>query len=111
MACECIAEFILNLQYFRYKDIPIKRNLISFNPSFSLFYQPGDISPLADLDPDIAFLHGQCSEMEKYRVLGVIDQVMLVLDTQTDSTYVMKVCRSFTLCKHPFIMPNCMFLF
>ena len=54
-------------------------------------FQPGDISPLAELDPDIAFLQGQTSELDKYRVLGVIDRVMLVMDTQTDSTYVLKV--------------------
>ena len=46
-----------------------------------------------DLDPGLAFLQGPIHELANYRVLGVIDHVMLVLDRNTDNTYIMKVNR------------------
>ncbi|XP_064623256.1 ribosomal protein S6 kinase delta-1-like [Lineus longissimus] len=48
------------------------------------------LSPPSDLDPGIAFLQGPTSELKNYRVLGIVDDVMLVLDKNTENTYVMK---------------------
>ena len=45
-----------------------------------------------ELDPSVAFLKGPVTELENYRVLGVVDKVMLVLDRKTERTYIIKVC-------------------
>ncbi|XP_013397496.1 ribosomal protein S6 kinase delta-1 [Lingula anatina] len=49
------------------------------------------ISPTVEVDPSIAYLQCPISELQNYSVLGVIDKTMLVMDKQTDQTYVIKV--------------------
>ncbi|XP_070577257.1 ribosomal protein S6 kinase delta-1-like [Ptychodera flava] len=44
-----------------------------------------------ELDPGTAHLRGSLDEMKNFKVLGVVDRVMLVLDTMSYNTYVIKV--------------------
>ena len=59
------------------------------------FAQTGQLSPsqelTQELDPQVAHLQGPVKELNSFRVLGVISSVMLVLDKNTNNTYVMKV--------------------
>ena len=49
------------------------------------------LSPSTEVDPSLAFLRSPASELKKFKVLGTIDKVILVLDKDTEETYVIKV--------------------
>ncbi|XP_077999695.1 ribosomal protein S6 kinase delta-1-like [Glandiceps talaboti] len=44
-----------------------------------------------ELDPTTAHLRGSPEEMKNYKVLGIIDRVMLVLDVTSYSTFIIKI--------------------
>ncbi|XP_019630767.1 PREDICTED: ribosomal protein S6 kinase delta-1-like [Branchiostoma belcheri] len=46
-----------------------------------------------DLDPVTAHLCGPTSDLQKYKVIGVVDKVALVIDMSTNNTYVIKVLQ------------------
>ncbi|KAK3093939.1 hypothetical protein FSP39_022039 [Pinctada imbricata] len=48
------------------------------------------LSPTYELDPSISMLKGSSGDLKLYKVLGTIDKVLLVMDKNTDETYVMK---------------------
>ncbi|XP_045172329.2 ribosomal protein S6 kinase delta-1-like [Mercenaria mercenaria] len=48
------------------------------------------LSPSTEVDPSLTFVRGPASELKKYKVLGTIDKVILVLDKDTEETYVIK---------------------
>ena len=50
-----------------------------------------NLSPSTEVDPALAFLRGSVSDLKKFKVLGTIDNVILVLDKNTEETYVIKV--------------------
>jgi len=49
------------------------------------------LSPTTEVDPALTFIRGPASDLKKFKVLGTIDKVILVLDRSTDETYVVKV--------------------
>ena len=55
--------------------------------------QTGQLSPARELDPAIALLQGSFSELRHFKVLGILDSVMLVMDVNTDNTFVIKVSQ------------------
>lgn len=58
------------------------------------------VSPSLELDPSFAFIRGSIRDLRHYQVLGAIDKVILVLDKNTDETFVIKVIMflSFHMC-------------
>ena len=52
------------------------------------------LNPSTEVDPSLAFLRGSVSDLKKFKVLGTIDNVILVLDKNTEETYVIKVNRA-----------------
>ncbi|XP_074645904.1 ribosomal protein S6 kinase delta-1-like [Tubulanus polymorphus] len=51
------------------------------------------LSPSLENDKSISHLRGPISELRNYRVLGIIDKVMLVLDKSSNNTFVMKTIQ------------------
>ena len=43
------------------------------------------------LDPRTAFLQGHVSELRNFKVIGIVDRVILVIDVISETTYVIKV--------------------
>ena len=57
------------------------------------------------MDPALALLRGSVNDLKKFKVLGTIDNVILVLDKSTEETFVIKVGRQhkiFTFSKQAF---------
>ncbi|KAL4238691.1 Ribosomal protein S6 kinase delta-1 [Mactra antiquata] len=48
------------------------------------------LSPSIDVDPALTFIRGPSSDLKKFKVLGTIDKVILVLDRSTEETFVIK---------------------
>ena len=53
--------------------------------------QTGKMSPTRHLDPNVACLQGAVTDLKNYRLVGLIERVMLVVDVNTQVTYVIKV--------------------
>ncbi|XP_022103150.1 ribosomal protein S6 kinase delta-1-like isoform X2 [Acanthaster planci] len=68
--------------------------------------------PSIDVDPRSAHLRGSQEELKNYKVLGLIDSVLLVLDTVTYQTFVIKVLvKSSTPTKRASYAPaNCRYV-
>jgi hypothetical protein len=49
------------------------------------------LSPSTEVDPALTFLRSPASDLKKFKVLGTIDKVILVLDKDTEETYIIKV--------------------
>ena len=58
-----------------------------------LSFQTGQLSPTTELTPTAAFRQGPATELKNFRVLGIIDKVLLVYDNVSEGTYVMKVSK------------------
>lgn len=52
------------------------------------------LSPSTEVDPNLMFIRGPASDLKKFKVLGTIDKVILVLDRSTEETYIIKVSLS-----------------
>lgn len=46
---------------------------------------------LTEVDSSIALLRGSSAELGHYKVVGVLNKVLLVVDTGTDGNFVIKV--------------------
>lgn len=53
------------------------------------------LSPSTEVDPALTFVRGPASDLRKFKVLGTIDKVILVLDRDSEETYVIKVRSGF----------------
>lgn len=53
---------------------------------------------LYGLSPQVACLQGPVSDLAHFRVLGVINKVLLVYDSHSQTTCVMKVGTMFLMC-------------
>lgn len=51
------------------------------------------LSPSTEVDPSLTFIRGPVCDLKKFKVLGTIDKVILVLDRATEETYVIKVSK------------------
>lgn len=50
-----------------------------------------DSGNFTELDSSIALLRGTLSELGRFKVVGLISKVLLVVDTGTDGSFVIKV--------------------
>ena len=55
------------------------------------FLQTGKVTSVRHLDPNVACLQGAVMELKQYKVIGVVDRVMLAIDQLTEATCVIKV--------------------
>ena len=66
-----------------------------------------NLNPSTEVDPALALLRGSVNDLKKFKVLGTIDNVILVLDKSTEETFVIKVSRHSCMdgylysCLHP----------
>ena len=60
-------------------------------PNILFYFKTDQTSPVKGLDPRTAFLQGHVSELRNFKVIGVVDRVILVIDVISETTYVIKV--------------------
>ena len=56
-----------------------------------IILSPQSEHPCIDVDPRSAHLRGSEEELKNYKVLGLIDSVLLVLDSISYQTFIIKV--------------------
>jgi len=65
-----------------------RQHIVCLSDSFQM---DSALSPSMDVDPSLTFIRCPASELRKFKVLGTIDKVILVLDKDSEETFVIKV--------------------